>query len=163
MNIIVTGGRDFEDYTAFKKVMDLFHELRTVVRVAQGGARGADQMAIRWATENGVECVTYQPDWQTRGRRAGLDRNGDMLAAEILLDPFVQLVATPGGNGTKDMIWRAHQANILVHELIYVDGRDGFAEPMLVPKLKGVLVTETLSGPGACGICVARWIVRSTG
>lgn len=80
--------------------------------VIQGGARGADALAAKWADHNGVPLVTYPPLW-SRGRKAGPERNAFML-----MDSRPDLViAFPGGRGTADMVSRAKAAGIEVIEI----------------------------------------------
>lgn len=78
--------------------------------IAQGGARGADQLARRWCELEKVECLTFEADWQALGKMAGPIRNRRML--EEFAPDFV--IAFPGGAGTESTIQLAKQRRIPV-------------------------------------------------
>lgn len=92
--IIVCGGRHFGDAPALFMALDLL----SPSEIAQGGARGADTMALAWAADRGVSCRTYEAGWSF-GSFAGHARNQHMF------DDFKPdgILATPGGNGTRHM------------------------------------------------------------
>uniref|UniRef100_UPI0012FD9234 SLOG family protein n=2 Tax=Nitrobacteraceae TaxID=41294 RepID=UPI0012FD9234 len=51
MNVIVCGGRTFENYAAVKKYLDMLHDLHHFTLLIHGRAKGADTCAHRWAGE----------------------------------------------------------------------------------------------------------------
>lgn len=104
--IIVTGGRDFDDWAMLSDTLDFLNP----DVVVQGGASGADRMAKEWAKENKKEVVTVEADWKTHGKAAGPIRNGEMLDAH----PDACLVAFPGGKGTANCVKQAVQKNMIV-------------------------------------------------
>lgn len=67
--------------------------------IIQGGAKGADALAKRWAIEHGIHSVEVSALWDAFGKSAGYRRN----AAMLLLKPDY-CIALPGGRGTADMI-----------------------------------------------------------
>jgi hypothetical protein len=72
--VIVTGSRDWVDrYRLFEALGEY-----DPVMVVQGGAQGADQIAIDWCSRVGRVCVTHFPDYQL-GTTAPLIRNIQML------------------------------------------------------------------------------------
>lgn len=108
VTIIVCGGRDYSDRARVFSVLDRVHRERTVTRLIQGGARGADKFGCEWAAARGVESIEVAADWSL-GRRAGPMRNSKML--ELLPDG---VIAFPGGAGTQDMIRQAMKAGVPV-------------------------------------------------
>jgi len=109
--VLVCGGRDFNDLGAVWSQLDAFHALEgPIIVVIHGGARGADELAARWADFNGIHDDPFIAEWGQYGRAAGPLRNQRMInegAPDILF-------AFPGGRGTADMVRRARAANIPV-------------------------------------------------
>ena len=60
--------------------MNQIHEKLNIVSIISGGAKGADQLGERYAKEEGLELTRILPDWKGRGKRAGLERNTDIVA-----------------------------------------------------------------------------------
>lgn len=85
------------------------------VTIINGGAKGADQLAIDWAVINWTDLRTYKADWDTHGKRAGILRNIEMLEKE---QPNL-VIAFPGGRGTEHMVKIAKAAGIEVIEVEY--------------------------------------------
>ena len=79
-----------------------------ITELCEGGARGADALAGRWASERGVKHVTFKADWFRYGRGAGGIRNQRMID-EFGPDAGVPF---PGGSGTADMTRRLQNAGI---------------------------------------------------
>lgn len=92
--VLVTGSRTWDDWRLLKDALDAELSMsradgRPMV-VVQGGAAGADIMAIRWATLSWVRCETHHADWRPNGvynPQAGLARNRKMveLGADMVL------------------------------------------------------------------------------
>ncbi len=111
---LICGGRDFADMTMFDSAMGDLVRLRGMPeRIVQGGAKGADRMAVEWAQRHAIEIFTVRPEWNRHGRAAGPIRNGIMLSK---YKPHL-VVAFPGGKGTEDMIRRSHKADVDVAEI----------------------------------------------
>jgi predicted Rossmann-fold nucleotide-binding protein len=108
MRVLVCGGRE---YGAYNKVAATLEGLSPSI-IIQGGASGADQLALSWARQNRVVTRTFHADWETHGKAAGPIRNQKMLDEG---KPDL-VVAFPGGRGTADMVRRAHEAGIRVIE-----------------------------------------------
>lgn len=107
MIVLVCGGRDYADYERLSLALDnLPHRPAIIV---QGGARGADTLAGRWAREHNIHCAEVQAMWDAFGKGAGGKRNAAMLD----LKPDY-CVALPGGTGTEDMVHRCEQAGVPV-------------------------------------------------
>lgn len=96
--------------------------------VIQGGAKGADMWAARWAARQsrctGIPLsLTMPAQWKARGRVAGPLRNREM--AEFLIGfgrcgYKISGVMFPGGRGTEDMHSVLEERNIPV-----IDAREG--------------------------------------
>jgi len=118
VKILVTGGRDYEDYDKFCQVMDRFspesrqYRFEQVTHIIHGGAKGADAMADRWARDNGVQPVRVDALWDIHGRAAGPIRNKAML--DLLDKKDDGVIAFPGGAGTASMVAIAQAAGVQV-------------------------------------------------
>jgi hypothetical protein len=107
MKILVTGGRDFDDYEMLKTVLDGLHKENPIDTLIHGGARGADSLADKWARDNNIHISIHLAKWDKYGRSAGPIRNREMLEEKPDL-----VMAFPGGRGTADMIRQAERAGI---------------------------------------------------
>jgi hypothetical protein len=105
-DIIVTGGREYDDAFAVKKVLDLFD----VGLLIQGGAPGADRLARMYANVNNIECKTFEADWTKFGKAAGPIRNRVML----MENPNAVVIAFPGGKGTDNCVKTAKELGMMV-------------------------------------------------
>lgn len=103
--VIVTGGRDYEDYNM---VADVLEFLNPEI-VIQGGASGADKLADEWASEFS-KSITVEADWKTHGKAAGPIRNKQMLDSH----PDAVVVAFPGGKGTENCVSLAKSKNMII-------------------------------------------------
>ena len=83
MNIIVCGGRDYEDWETFKRSMDRLSISRDPKRddicIVSGHARGADSLGERYAYEKKWKCRVFPAQWDKYGKQAGFFRNAEML------------------------------------------------------------------------------------
>lgn len=114
--LIVCGGRHYgrmldeypdsisrkKDEARVRRQRCIFFEVLDILKpkeIAQGDAKGADELAREWAKERGVACQRYAALWQSEGRAAGPIRNRRMFTG------FAPngTVAFPGGRGTADM------------------------------------------------------------
>ena len=92
--VIVCGGRTFTDFYQLSSVLDARRE--SIGRVVTGGGRGADGLAMQWASENGIPVEVYEADWEKFKRAAGPIRNKRMIeesGADLV-------IAFAGGRGT---------------------------------------------------------------
>lgn len=118
--ILVCGGRSFDDYELLNDKLNsicigrgwctnLDADLNWVPRVEiiQGGAKGADALADKWAVNGWCKVHEFPPLPENIEKwgygTACLMRNQQMLDEG---KPDL-VVAFPGGRGTKDMIERA--------------------------------------------------------
>ena len=103
LNIAVTGGRTYDNYTELSQSLDqAINQLNpaegTNINIIAGGAKGADALAERYAKERNYGLTVKPADWDQYGNAAGPIRNKEMAE---LADVGV---AFEGGKGTKNMI-----------------------------------------------------------
>ena len=92
-----------------RETLDHIRSARRIVKVIDGGADGADQVAHEWAISRTIVTVRVRAEWKRYGRRAGPIRNGRMLEMKPDL-----VIAFPGGAGTADMVRQAIAAGVEV-------------------------------------------------
>lgn len=111
MRVLVCGDRD---WTGHQAMWDFIGTLSLEDVVIEGGARGADQLAGKYARARGIEVVVFPAQWGKYGKAAGTIRNQQMLD-EGKPDRVVyfhdDLAAS---KGTRDMVNRATRAGITV-------------------------------------------------
>lgn len=109
---LVCGGRDYTDRAFLWNVLDGYGPPE-IGEIVSGMAPGADILAAEWALRFGFPLHRFPADWRLHGRAAGPIRNQRMLDEGR---PDV-VIAFPGGRGTADMVRRAKNAGIPVHEV----------------------------------------------
>lgn len=122
--VLICGGRDFGDWQGFIRAMTTvgdqgylgaseyntgWDSQQYALTVIHGDAKGADNLAGKWAQDQGHDLEVYPADWYTHGRSAGYIRNAKMLEEG---KPDL-VIAFPGGKGTKMMIDLATKAKVL--------------------------------------------------
>lgn len=112
MRVLVCGGRDFKDEGRLFRRLDEAHKVRMITLIIEGGARGADRMAGKWAILHGVPLLVVNADWDKHGKSAGYIRNIEMLNASPDL-----VIAFPGGRGTAHMVKIAKDRGVNVTEV----------------------------------------------
>lgn len=108
IRVLVCGGRTYNNKDIVYKVLDLINSKYSISVCIEGGAKGADQLASRWATEKNIPIIEINADWETYGKAAGHIRNKQMIV-EGLPD---LVVAFPGGKGTENMIKQSKASKI---------------------------------------------------
>lgn len=81
MNLGVVGSRNFDDYEKLKTTLDLLESQYHIGKIISGGAKGADQLAEKWAHEKCIPCEIYLPEWERYGKAAGIFRNKKIVSA----------------------------------------------------------------------------------
>jgi len=113
---IVCGGRAFSDARTLSRVLTglaaHYWARGWHPKIISGGAKGADSLAVLWASTRGIPFQVFYADWATHGKAAGPKRNQAMLDATD--GSFRLVVAFPGGRGTADMVARAMRSNVPV-------------------------------------------------
>jgi hypothetical protein len=123
MNLIIAGGRDFDDYTLLCRKLEqiLANTDKATMTLFSGQARGADYLGERWvkAQRPRIPIRWFPANWDKHGKKAGMLRNQEMLDAGA-----THLVAFWDGKskGTDDMITRGKREGISVRVINY-EGR----------------------------------------
>lgn len=119
MILLVTGGRRYADRERLYAELDRVHAERRIRTLVQGGASGADMLAIEWCAHRAVKCQTFAASWSKLGRAAGPMRNQEMVDEVSRIGSHIGALclAFPGGSGTADCIRRARSAGIRVVEV----------------------------------------------
>jgi hypothetical protein len=86
MKVAVIGSRDFNDYELMSEHLNQIKD--EIQLIVSGGAKGADSLAEKWASENSIETLIFKPDWKKFGRSAGVVRNRDIVANSNLVIAF---------------------------------------------------------------------------
>lgn len=114
--ILVCGGRDYRNVAKVHEVLDKHYtDNDEDICIIQGGAQGADAIALRWAVNAEVPVVTHYANWRKFNKAAGPFRNQAMLTE---WGPHL-VIAFPGGPGTLHMMKLANRKGIplqVVHD-----------------------------------------------
>ena len=108
MRLLVTGSRHFQDAElVLRKITEYDPDV-----IIEGGASGADSLAVRAGIQLGIFVEQYHANWEKYGRAAGPLRNQEMLDRG---KPDVVLAfPLKDSKGTWDMVKRAKDAGIPV-------------------------------------------------
>lgn len=89
MKVLVSGSRDFTDYSVVEKELDKLHNVdengkvvnggHRIDCIIHGGARGVDTLAGQYARNKNIPEEVYLAEWTKYGRAAGPLRNIRML------------------------------------------------------------------------------------
>jgi len=116
MNVAIVGSREFDNYDSLREVMyTLYPSPDMITSIVSGGARGADTLAERFATEHDLPMRVFKADWETWGVRAGYMRN------KLIVDSATEVVAFWNGksNGTRHTIELAEKNHKLRKLVIF--------------------------------------------
>jgi hypothetical protein len=112
--VVVAGSRTFSDYELMEvklySILARWEAEGEEITILDGGARGADSLARKYAIESGHGSITIRADWNKYGRSAGMRRN------EVMADKADAVVAFWDGSsrGTAHMIELAKSRNLPV-------------------------------------------------
>ena len=122
--LIIAGTRSFNDYELLRNIVSaLFMKRRCWTinwneEIVNGGAPGADTLAVRYATEADIPFKVFPADWKKYGRSAGPRRNRQMAeyadAAIVFWDGK--------SRGTQNMIQQMRELGKPVEVVIYPKG-----------------------------------------
>jgi hypothetical protein len=106
---IIAGSRDITNYiTVLEAINHSGFEIDTVV---SGGARGVDDLGVRWAEENNKNYIVFPAKWGKHGKGAGHVRNREMAEyADALI-----AVWDGKSRGTANMIKEAEKRNLEIY------------------------------------------------
>ena len=114
--VIITGGRDFNNYPGLVKVMHkLLSNINDEIIVVCGKARGADSLGEKYAKERGYTIRYFPADWDMNGRSAGYIRNEEMAQNADALVAFWD----GKSRGTQHMIQTAQKHKLSVRVKLY--------------------------------------------
>jgi hypothetical protein len=114
IRLLACGSREFTDARLVNQTLDAIHAETPVDLLIEGEARGADTLALEWATSRDVPVRGFPADWGRYGKGAGVFRNQAMLdvGKPNLVVAFHDHLAT--SKGTADMVRRAVKAGVPV-------------------------------------------------
>lgn len=77
ISLAIVGSRHFSDKVLFEKsILELIvNQNINIKKIISGGAKGADSLAEKYASENRISMHIFFPDWDTYGKAAGRIRN----------------------------------------------------------------------------------------
>lgn len=101
--LAIVGSRSFSDYDLMCREIELF--CPNVTKIVSGGAKGADTLGERYASEHDIPTEILLPDWKAYGKSAGILRNKDIVAASTHVIAFWDGVSP----GTKHSIQEARK------------------------------------------------------
>lgn len=76
MTIVVTGSRKYQH---LERVAKVIHNLPEGTDIIVGDASGVDSEVERSCALEGVPCTVYTAEWEKYQRKAGIQRNLEML------------------------------------------------------------------------------------
>ena len=117
--ILVTGTRHYSDDAHLNAVLDAIQPSVVI----EGAARGADELAHKWATSRGVQNDRYPANWKQYHRAAGPIRNKQMLVEGK--PDLVVAFPEAGGRGTQNMMRQALKAGLSVIDATGLGGIAG--------------------------------------
>lgn len=137
MNLIITGGRD---YNRPKILHAALRHLNPTLIIHGDCPTGTDHLADQWAIWNHVKRDPVAADWQdmTPPCRVKYGRHGPYNAlagfkrnAVLLTRGGSALLATEGGPGTMDMLDKAWKAGLPIWRVLGCDLHDPSGEVVL--------------------------------
>lgn len=81
MKILISGTRNGVENIIVRFMVDFvvnYYDKETKFTLIHGTAKGVDTQGAQYAQQLGWEIKPFKPDW-SKGKRAGLDRNSDMV------------------------------------------------------------------------------------
>lgn len=90
-NVTISGSRDYDSFWEFAHVLDDILHLRrnrTRIRLFEGGARGVDKLAAKYAVLRKIRSKRFHADWDSFPRQAGILRNIEMIDQSDMVVAF---------------------------------------------------------------------------
>lgn len=90
MKIAIIGSRAFSDYEMLSSFLNKFLKNNQInpEEIVSGGAKGADTLAEKFALENNIKTVIFNPDWEQFGRNACSVRNTQIVEYSDIVFAF---------------------------------------------------------------------------
>ena len=102
--LCVSGSRDFDNYELMEReLLSVIAERGRPMRVAHGGAPGADSLASRFAYEQKLDLDILGAQWGTNGSAGGPMRNVAM-ADRLYVGDVLVAFPTRQSRGTRHMV-----------------------------------------------------------
>lgn len=76
MKVIVAGSRHFNNYQFIYNVLK--DRITSKDQIVEGGAKGVDEQARKYALKHNISFRTFDADWDENGKAAGPIRNAEM-------------------------------------------------------------------------------------
>jgi len=100
LKMAVVGSRVFDDEELLRITLDGYYPY--ISHIITGGARGADELAAKYAHEEGIPLIIFKAQWNKFGKVAGFMRNA------LIVDAADEIVAfwdgtSPGTKHTTDL------------------------------------------------------------
>jgi predicted Rossmann fold nucleotide-binding protein DprA/Smf involved in DNA uptake len=86
MNIAIIGSRSWTDYNKLRDALD--NSGLVICKIISGGAKGADELAERYAKERNLPIKIFYPQWKEHGKSAGAVRNRLIVEASDVVFAF---------------------------------------------------------------------------
>jgi len=119
LKVIIAGGRDFNNYALLRQVIfELIYSKLYAgygISIVSGMARGADSLAVEFATCHNIQLYQFPADWNTHGKAAGYIRNREMAQFADVLVAFWD----GQSRGTRNMIDEMGKLRKRVHIIRY--------------------------------------------
>ena len=78
IRLAVIGSRDFNNFEIAKYLLDQLSSNYESISIVSGGARGADNIAEKYAADRNIEIKVIPADWDKHGKAAGFIRNQEI-------------------------------------------------------------------------------------
>lgn len=89
LTVCICGSREFKDKDfLYTKVDEVITKLYDEYVIIEGGADGADALAIEYANDHGIPYAEFKADWNTFGKAAGPIRNKYMAEESDVVIAF---------------------------------------------------------------------------
>ena len=108
--LAVVGGRDFDNIELLTSTLDSYIDTLVGdydVTIVSGGAKGADELAKKYALNKGLSFKVFIPNWDN-GTKAGPIRNKKIVQASHEVIAFWDEIS----KGTKSTIDIARKLNV---------------------------------------------------
>lgn len=113
MRLAVVGTRTFHDYELLKSYLAQVWYMWGIDVIVTGDAKGADELAKKYAQEYDIPLLVFRADWDKYGKSAGPIRNAEIVKAADTLIAFWD----GKSKGTKNSIAQAKALGLLVIEI----------------------------------------------
>ena len=114
VKLAITGSRKYHDYETLATILESLAPSATAI--ITGGAKGADELAARYAKANELELITIRPDYKKYyAKVAPLIRNTEIVNRA---DQVIAFYYETQSGGTLDTAQKARAAGKLLAEVL---------------------------------------------